>query len=144
MARNSSRLSAGSTGGNSGMCTSRRPWRLRSTSTMSGRLVAKIQKIWPRLAVSAISLASIPYTRPESPASPSPPPRRPVAWSASSTNTITCPKACRMVKIFSRFPSVAPTHFSRKFFSSTMGMPHSPAKHSTSHVLPVPMRPVMR
>jgi len=49
-----------------------------------------------------------------------------------------------MVKTFSRFPSVAPTHFSRKFFSSTQGTPTSPAQHSTRYVLPVPIRPVSR
>ena len=49
-----------------------------------------------------------------------------------------------MEKTFSRLPSVAPTHLSRKFFSSTQGMPISPARHSTRKVLPVPMRPVRR
>ena len=62
--------------------------------------------------------------RPDSPESPSPPPPRlPVIWSASSTKTITCPSACRIENTFSRLPSVAPTHLSRKFFSSTQGMP---------------------
>ncbi len=51
---------AASPGGKSGMWTSSRPWRFRSTSTRSGREVAKIQMILPRFFVSDISLASIP------------------------------------------------------------------------------------
>ena len=98
----------------------------------------------PRFLVSLISLAIIPYTRPDSPESPSPASRLPVAWSASSTNTTTCPSARSVVKIVSRLPSVAPTHFSRKFLSSTQGMPISPAQHSTRNVLPVPMRPLIK
>ena len=39
---------------------------------------------------------------------------------------------------------MAPTQLSRKFLSSTQGMPISPARHSTRKVLPVPMRPVRR
>jgi SpoVK/Ycf46/Vps4 family AAA+-type ATPase len=46
-------------GGKSGMCTSSRPCRFRSTSSSSGRDVANTQMMRPRLRVSDISLASI-------------------------------------------------------------------------------------
>jgi len=81
--------------------------------------------------------------RPETPLS-SPPPRLPVIWSASSTNTMTCPRARKTWKIFSRLPSVAPIHLSRKFLNTTNGTPTSPAKQFVSQVFPVPIRPVIR
>src|SRR2546430_4451249 len=40
----------------------------------------------------------------------------------------TCPMARITFRIFSRFPSVAPTHFERKFFSLMVVRPHSLAR----------------
>ena len=45
------------------------------------------------------------------------------------------------VRIFSRLPSVAPTHFERKFFSLMVVSPHSLANASATKVLPVPIGP---
>ena len=67
--------------------------------------------------------------------------RFPNAWSASSMKTKQRPSAWIKRKIFSRLPSVEPTHLSRKFFSFTTGTPASPAKHSTKNVFPVPTGP---
>ena len=59
IASSSASRSSGVSGGNSGMCTSSRPCRFRSTSSRSGRDVANTQMMRPRLRVSDISLASI-------------------------------------------------------------------------------------
>ena len=48
------------------------------------------------------------------------------------------------LRIFSKFPSVAPTHFERKFFNLIVVKPHSFAKVSATNVLPVPIGPVKR
>ena len=48
------------------------------------------------------------------------------------------------VRIFSRLPSVAPTHLERKFFSLIVVSPHSFANASATNVLPVPIGPVKR
>src|SRR6516225_5842592 len=47
-------------------------------------------------------------------------------------------------KIFSRLPSLLPTHLSRKFFILTIGTLASPARHSTRKVFPVPTGPQRR
>lgn len=49
--------SCGLSDGKSGILTSTRPGRLRSTSMRSGRLEARTQRILPRLRVFDISLA---------------------------------------------------------------------------------------
>ena len=74
-------------------------------------------------------------TRDEVPPSLSPSPL-PNARSPSSMITTTCPMALITLRIFSRLPSVAPTHFERKFFSLIVGSAHSFANASATKVLP--------
>ena len=58
--------------------------------------------------------------------------------------TMIWPIAWMTVRIFSRLPSVAPTHLERKFFSLMVVRPHSLANASATKVLPVPIGPVKR
>ncbi len=60
---------------------------------------------------------------------------------ASSTMTAIGLMARSRARMRSRFPSVTPCHMLRKFFSTTAGMPTSPAKHVVRNVLPVPTAP---
>ncbi len=97
----------------------------------------------PRFDVSDMNSLMRAMTREEVPPSPSLP-VLPNARSPSSTITTTWPMALMTVRIFSRLPSVAPTHFDRKFFSLIVVRPHSFAKASATNVLPVPIGPVKR
>ncbi len=97
----------------------------------------------PRLRVSPMKAAICAKTRfwvPESPCWS----RLPSAASASSTTTPTGVSAERILRMRSRFDSVAPTHIERKFFSFTQGKPISLAKHSTRKVLALPTGPQTR
>ena len=93
-----------------------------STSSLSGRLVITRKRIRPRFSVSVMNSLMRAMTRDDVPPSPSPsvPPN---ARSPSSMITMTCPMALMTLKIFSRLPSVAPTHLERKFFSLIVGEP---------------------
>ncbi|MNT00087.1 hypothetical protein D3C72_1345050 [compost metagenome] len=125
-------------GKNSGIFRSNRPGRLRSMSSLSGRLVITSQRILPRCEVSAMKPLILANTRELVPESPSSPPR---ARSTSSITIMTEPMAFTMVRIFSRLPSVEPTHFSRKFLSARHVRPDSLAKASARKLLPVPIGP---
>ena len=82
-------------------------------------------------------------TRLEVPESPSCS-RLPSAASASSTTTTTGPIARRTASTRSRFPSVSPTYFERKFLRTTQGTPISPLTHWARNDLPVPTGPQSR
>ena len=144
IATSSARTSSAVCGGNSGMCTSSRPWRFRSTSSRVGTrrredpqdaaAVARVGHFFGEHRIDAARQPAIAVADS----------RLPAAWSASSTKTTTWPSARRTAKIFSRFDSVAPTQRSRKFLNTTHGIPSSPAQHWTMNVLPVPMRPAIK
>ena len=122
---------------------SRRPARFRSTSSLSGRLVITRNRMRPRFDVSDMNSLIRAITRDDVPPSLSLS-EEPKARSPSSMITTTWPMARITVRIRSRFPSVAPTHFERKFFSLIVGSPHSFANASATKVLPVPIGPVNR
>ena len=106
----------------------------------SGREVIATQSSRPRKVESPMCAAKAAKTRPETPLSPSAS-RVPKTASASSTTTMTGPRARMVRRMRACWRSVSPTHLERNSPISMTGRAHSLAKQSMRKDLPTPTRP---